>query len=308
MTKEIEVEKNLTPIRLDLYLKEKLKNYSRKKIAFFIKKGDILVNSKKVKPSFLLKGKEKISIDLKEEKKELIPLPLKKEPEILYEDQDFLVINKPQGINVHPNLKNLNKPSIASWLILKYPFLKGVGEDPFRPGIVHRLDKETSGILVIAKNIKAFFYLKEQFKKRLVKKEYLALVWGSPPFKKGIVDLPLARSKKSPLRRKVVIKKIDEKAKEAITSYEVIKRFKNFTLLKVIPKTGRTHQIRVHFASLGFPVVGDKEYGKKKNRSLSLKRHFLHAYYLEFKSLTEKTIQIKSNLPEELKNFLEKLS
>lgn len=307
MEKELVVEEGILPIRLDLYLKEKIKNYSRKKIADFIQKGEILVNDKKSKPSLILKGKEKITLKIEEEKKELIPLTLKKEPEILYEDENYLIINKPSGVNTHPNLKNLNEPSIASWLIFKYPYLKNVGEDPLRPGIVHRLDKDTSGILVITKNNQAFFNLKEQLQKRLVKKEYLALVWGNLPFVKGTINYPLARSKKSPFRRKIVLDK-NQKSKEALTFYEVLKRFKDFSLIKVIPKTGRTHQIRVHFASLGFPLVGDKEYGKRKNKKIKINRLFLHAFYLEFNSLDKKTIKIECPLPYELIQFLKILA
>ncbi len=305
MKKEIIVEENIDPIRLDIYLKQKL-NYSRKKIAEFIKKGEILVNDKKSKPSFILKGKEKITLKIEEEKKELIPLTLEKEPEILYEDENYLIIDKPSGVNTHPNFKNLNEPSIASWLIFKYPYLKNVGEDPLRPGIVHRLDKDTSGILVIAKNSQAFLNLKEQFQKRLVKKEYLALVWGNPPFDKGIINYPLARSKKSPFRRKIVLDK-NQNSKEALTFYEVLKRFKDFSLIKVIPKTGRTHQIRVHFSSIGFPLVGDKEYGKRKNKKIKINRLFLHAFRCEFYSLDKKTIKIKCPLPQELMKFLKTL-
>ncbi|MGB9726589.1 MAG: RluA family pseudouridine synthase [Minisyncoccia bacterium] len=307
MKKEIIVEENIKPVRLDIYLKQKLLNYSRKQIAEFIKNGEILINDKKVKPSFLLKGKEKIALKIKKEKKELIPLPLKPEPKILYEDKNYLIIDKPSGINTHPNLKNLNQPSIASWLVDKYPFLKKVGEDFFRPGIIHRLDKDTSGILVIVKNNQSFFHLKEQFQKRLVKKEYLALVWGNLPFDSGFINYPLARSKKSPFRRKIVFNQT-QKAKEALTFYQVLKRFKEFSLIRVIPKTGRTHQIRVHFASIGFPIVGDREYGKRKGKNLNFNRLFLHAFRIEFISLNNQLIKIESPLPKELKDFLEKLS
>lgn len=310
MFKKIKVEAGINPLRLDLYLKEKLKNYSRTKISQYIKEGLILVNNKKVKPKLLLKGGEEITIKTFTKRKNiLIPLNIQPEPEILYEDEDFLIIDKPALVNVHPNLNNINQPTIASWLIFKRPQLKNVGEDPLRPGIVHRLDKDTSGILVIAKNQESFNYLKEKFKNREIYKEYLALVWGKIPYLKGEIDFSLARSKKSPFRQKAVVsqEKKSKKTRSAITFYEVLKRFKNFTLLKVIPKTGRTHQIRVHLASIGFPVVGDKEYGKQKNKKIILNRHFLHASYLEFISKSGKIIKLYSNLTKELQEFLKNL-
>jgi len=305
MKKALEVEKSLFPQRIDLYLKNKLSDISRSKIVSLLKQGKILVNEKKVKPSFILKGGEKILINFHEEKKELIPLPLEREPEILYEDKNYLVINKPAGILVHPNLKNLNQPTISSWLIFKWPNLKGVGEDPLRPGIVHRLDKETSGVLAIAKNNQSFFHLKEQFQKRLVKKEYLTLVWGNIKKDSGEINIPLTYSKKSPFRRKISDFKSSKKSLSAITYYKVIKRFKDFALLKVIPKTGRTHQIRVHLASLGFPVVGDKEYGPKNRRlPFTLNRQFLHAIKISFLTIDNTLLEIEAPLPEDLENVL----
>ncbi|HOK17374.1 MAG TPA: RluA family pseudouridine synthase [Candidatus Paceibacterota bacterium] len=308
MKKALEVEKSLFPQRIDLYLKNKLSDISRSKIVSLLKQGKILINEKKVKPSFILKGGEKILINFHEEKKELIPLPLEREPEILYEDKNYLVINKPAGILVHPNLKNLNQPTISSWLIFKWPNLKGVGEDPLRPGIVHRLDKETSGVLAIAKNNQSFFHLKEQFQKRLVKKEYLTLVWGNIKKDSGEINIPLTYSKKSPFRRKISNFKSPKKSLSAITYYKVIKRFKDFALLKVIPKTGRTHQIRVHLASLGFPVVGDKEYGPKNRRlPFTLNRQFLHAIKISFLTIDNTLLEIEAPLPEDLENVLKLL-
>ena len=308
MKKALEVEKSLIPQRTDLYLKNKLSDISRSKIVSLLKQGKILVNEKKVKPSFILKGGEKILINFHEEKKELIPLPLKREPKILYEDKNYLVINKPAEILVHPNLKNLNQPTISSWLIFKWPNLKGVGEDPLRPGIVHRLDKETSGVLAIAKNNQSFFHLKEQFQKRLVKKEYLTLVWGNIKKDSGEINIPLTYSKKSPFRRKISDFKSSKKSLSAITYYKVIKRFKDFALLKVIPKTGRTHQIRVHLASLGFPVVGDKEYGPKNRRlPFTLNRQFLHAIKISFLTIDNTLLEIEAPLPEDLENVLKLL-
>ncbi len=309
MKKEIKVKEDISAIRLDIYLKKELSEYSREKIKKWIKNKQILVNNKEVKPNFLLKGGEIISLDIEEEeKKELIPLLLSPEPKILYEDENFLGIDKPPGVIVHPNFKNLNQPTIASWLIYRWPFLRKVGEDPLRPGIVHRLDKETSGVLVVCKNNKSFDHLKTQFKKRLVEKEYIVLVKGTIPFKKGEINLPLARSKKSPLKRKIVLgqKTGNEKIKPALTTYQVIKKYQNFTLLKVFPKTGRTHQIRVHLSAIGFPVVGDSLYGKDKTKISP--RLFLHARKISFWGLDQEKIEIISPLPKDLKEILKKLN
>jgi len=313
--KKIFVGQLSKPIRLDKYLKNIFKNISREKIIFFIKQGKIKIKDKqKVKPSFLLKGGEEIYLDISDFKKSkkafiLEPQSLRPEPEILYENEDLLIINKPAGVAVHPSLNNLNTPSLVNWLLGKYSFLAQVGEDKLRPGIVHRLDKETSGVLVIAKNNSSFNYLKNLFKQRKIKKKYVALVRGELTNLKGEINLPLIRSQKSPLKRKVVIGDIKEKKlKTALTKYRVLKRLSGFTLLEIIPETGRTHQIRVHLASIGFPVVGDKLYGKsKKSADLSLSRHFLHAQEISFLSPSGKMLEIKTSLPKELKNFLQQL-
>ncbi len=314
--KKIIVEQIPKPVRLDKYLKEVIKDISREKIVFLIKQGKIKIkNKEKIKPSLLLKGEEEIYLDdsVIQKSKEipvLKPLPLSLEPKILYENNDLLVIDKPAGILTHASLDNLNSPSIASWLIDKYPFISQVGEDKLRPGIVHRLDKDTSGVLIIVKNNNSFFYLKNLFKQRKVKKRYIALVKGELKQSKGEIDFPLTRSKKSTVKQKVVVKKTEEtKAKTALTKYQVLERFKGFTLLEIIPETGRTHQIRVHLASIGFPVVGDKLYGKfKKSDNLNLSYHFLHAQEVSFISPTGEKLVIKTSLPQELKEFLNQLS
>lgn len=309
MKKEFLVEENEKFKRLDLFLKERLP-FSRKKISNLIKSGNVFIEGKKVKPSLILKGGEKVIVEFNEnEATELIPLPVVPDPKILFEDENYLAIDKPSGIIVHPNLKNLNQPTISSWLIYKWPELKKVGEDPLRPGIVHRLDKETSGVLLVCKTNEAFFHLKEQFQKRLVKKEYLALVLGEIKKDKGIIDFPLSYSRKSPFKRKIVLKgKENKKAKPALTSFKVIKRFKGFTFLKLFPHTGRTHQIRVHLSSLGFPIVGDTKYGFKKAKlPFSVPRLFLHAFKISFKTIDGKFLEIESPLSDDLERVLNSL-
>jgi len=313
MTKIIIVEELSNPVRLDRYLKKEIKDISREKIIHCIKDGKIRIKGKnKIKPSHILKGGEKILLEISDFldsiKKPLLikPQSISPEPEILYENENLLVINKPSGIIVHPTINNITKPSIASWFLQKYPFVFDIGEDRLRPGIVHRLDKETSGVLILAKNNLVFDYLKNLFKARKIKKKYIALVRGEIKKQQGIIDLPLIRSKKSPIKRKVVIKK--DEGKSALTNYKVLKRYQGYTLLEICPETGRTHQIRVHLASIGFPVVGDKIYGKlKKSEGLNLSRHFLHAQEIFFVSFNGKPLKIQSPLPGGLKKILQQL-
>lgn len=232
---------------------------------------------------------------------------------IVYEDKNLLVLNKPAGLITHPKNLTDTQNSVTGWLIEKYPELKNVGE-PFvasgkeipRAGVVHRLDKETSGLLLTAKNNEVFFYLKKLFQDRKIKKHYLALVNGRPKESKGMISAPLGRIG---LKRttKMVGKKLVDK-KEALTEYLTVKNFDNYTLLDIILHTGRTHQIRVHLNSIGTPVSGDKVYGFKKLKSpTGLSRLFLHAYKLEFTAPDGKKMVIETDLPEDLQKVLNKL-
>ncbi len=249
--------------------------------------------------------------------------------QIIYEDNDIIAVNKPAGVLVHEacNMKHESKKvssfkfqvsSIVDWLIKKYPEIKNVGEDKSRPGIVHRLDKDTSGVLLIAKNQKTFEYLKEQFKNRKIKKTYLALIYGSLKNNEGVIESAIAKSKKD-FRKKAVHGELAGKIREAVTEYKVIKHLmlKNkkhqmldsYTLVEAYPKTGRTHQIRVHFQSIGHPVVCDKLYGPKKQEChFGLSRHFLHAVSLEFDLPSGGRIKIEADLPEDLQNVLNVLN
>jgi len=221
------------------------------------------------------------------------------EPKIIYEDNNFLVVYKPAGLIVHKT-KNNNEYNLVDWLIKKYPEIKNVGDEPvLRPGIVHRLDKDTSGIMLVARNQNSFNYFKNLFQKHLIKKTYLALVWGKPKEDKGIINKPIGL-KSGTTKRSVYSFKMQ---KQAITEYKVLKSFKDekgnlFSLLEIFPKTGRTHQIRVHFKSIGCPVCGDKLYGRRND---GFKRLMLHALSLEF-SINNSKIKIESEIPKEF-NF-----
>jgi 23S rRNA pseudouridine1911/1915/1917 synthase len=216
------------------------------------------------------------------------------EIKILYEDNDLLVVDKPAEVVVFPDL--------IDYLIEKYPELKNTGEAP-RYGVVHRLDKDTSGILLVAKSTEALIFLQKEFINRRVEKKYIALAEGEIKEEFGEIKTLIARSKKD-FRKQVV----SSNGREAITEFRVLERFKNYTLLEVQIKTGRRHQIRCHLSYLKHPIAGDKMYSFKNSKiPEGLKRQFLHASYLKIKTPNGKTKEFQSNLPEELKKVLENL-
>ncbi len=245
---------------------------------------------------------------------------------IIEETDDFLVVYKSPGLIVHGG-QGVKEPALSDLLVSRYPEIKNVGEDPDRPGIVHRLDKEVGGLLIVAKNNESFFFFKDQFKKRKINKEYRALVFGQIINDFDTINFPIARSKKTgkmaalPLssknkeklsnRDKGNIKSLMA-SKEAQTTFTVLKRFVNYSLLKIQISTGRTHQIRVHMGAYGHPIVGDDVYGNKKcrekNKKINLERVFLEANKLLFTYLDKKTYSYESDLPEDLENFLNNLN
>ncbi|MEK7167232.1 MAG: RluA family pseudouridine synthase [Patescibacteria group bacterium] len=227
--------------------------------------------------------------------------------DIIYENKDFLIINKPSGLIVHPTtFKEEN--TLVHFLIKYCPQIKNVGDDTnMRPGIVHRLDKDVSGLMVIAKTQEAFDFLKKQFQERKVKKEYYALVYGEVKEKKGIIDLALGFSKRKSKIKMTVFSQ--NKSKSAITEYEVLKKISNFTLLKVKIKTGRTHQIRAHLNFIGHPILGDKIYRnkgleRKTKKKIKLDRIFLHCFKLGFFDLENKWMEFEKEMPEELNKII----
>lgn len=292
--------------RLDKFLAQKLEDKSRSQIQKMVKGGSVLVNGKIPAVHQFLKEKDIIEI------KELKPKKIKPRQEtkfklnIVFDDDNYLVVDKPAGLLVHPTDKG-EKQTLIDLIFKKYPEIKNVGENNKRPGIVHRLDKDVSGLMVIARNQKAFDDLKKQFKRRKIKKEYMALVFGKMEKTEGIIDFPIGRSVKG-FKMAARAKTAPEKSKEAITEYEVIDEYKNYSLLKIIIKTGRTHQIRVHLKAAGHPVVGDQLYKPKKLKfKKKLDRIFLHSSLLGFYDLKGSYKEFKSDLPVKLKNYLKRI-
>ncbi|MDD6795274.1 MAG: RluA family pseudouridine synthase [Clostridiaceae bacterium] len=293
------VEENYEGARVDKYLSEIIDGKSRSYLQGLIKKGNILVNDKEIKSNYKLKTLDEIKVNMPE------PLELKVEAEdipldIIYEDSDCIVVNKPQGMVVHPAPGNYTGTLVNALLYhcKDLSTINGV----IRPGIVHRIDKDTTGILVVAKNDTSHNFLSKQLRNHSMKREYIALVEGRITADKGTVDKPLARSKKDRLKIAIV-----EGGRRAVTHYEVLERFKSTTLIKCVLETGRTHQIRVHMASLGHPLVGDPVYGFKKQK-YKLQGQMLHAKTLGFIHPTTKSyMEFTSKLPDYYEDLLNKL-
>ncbi len=228
---------------------------------------------------------------------------------VLYEDKDILVIDKPSGISVHGDGRS-KKKTIADWILKNYPKMKNVGEpmgEILRPGIVHRLDRETSGVMLLAKNKKAYEFLKGQFKNREIKKTYHAIVSGFVRDDRGVINKPIGRSPVD-FRRYLSGRGVRGEIREAITQYKVLKRFKapsKFTYLEVYPKTGRTHQIRVHMKYLNHPMVCDSLYNPGAPCPKGITRLALHAKAIEFKDLKGKIVKVESPLPLQFRKVLE---
>ncbi|MGA3345197.1 MAG: RluA family pseudouridine synthase [Terracidiphilus sp.] len=319
--------------RLDQFLVAQLEGVSRSRVQLLIDQGDVLVNGIVEKASLKLRGGERIDIT-----GEPHPAPLKAMAEeipldVVYEDADLAVINKPAGMMVHAgsgqNEDERSRGTLVNALLFRFKALSATGGD-LRPGIVHRLDKDTSGLIVVAKNDRTHAALAEMFSSRQIKKTYIALVQGSLERAKGTINANVGRD---PVRRTRMTAKPLGDARTAVTHYEIVRRLTNrfgkFTLIRVRIETGRTHQIRVHMASIGHPVVGDTLYGgsgqltdqvasnaatskaarrKSEPERLKLGRNFLHAARLEFPHpKTGKLLQLEAPLPAELEAFLSSL-
>lgn len=231
------------------------------------------------------------------------------EPIVIYEESDFLVINKPAGLIVHCALPKLHgseggprESSVVSWLLKKYPEVATVGDDPEnRAGIVHRLDRDTSGVMIIPRTQDAFLFFKNLFQTKTVHKTYMALVYGAPKDAKGTIDKPIGLNSGT-VKRTVHVKNA-KMVKDAVTDYEVVRTFEidgtQVSLVRVCPRTGRTHQIRVHMASINCSIVGDTLYGPKK-QSIQISRQFLHADSIEFPTPRGNRLTISADMPPEL--------
>jgi 23S rRNA pseudouridine1911/1915/1917 synthase len=287
--------------RLDRFLAAQLPEQSRAVVQRWIKEGRAMVNGRPAKAGMALKPGDRISLTIPE------PTPTELRPEaiplhILYEDADVIAIDKPAGMVVHPAAGH-QSGTLVNAVLHHFPGLEGVGEGG-RPGIVHRLDKDTSGIILVAKNARAHRHLQAQFKNRTIHKTYLALVHGQMKNEEGLIDAPIGRHQRHRKRMAIVPA---HRGRVAQTIYQVLAYYDMNTLVAAHPLTGRTHQIRVHFASLRHPLVGDTVYGRRDVYKLG--RHFLHAHRIQFQRPADDTsLTLESPLPPDLQALLARLS
>ncbi|MFN3479493.1 MAG: RluA family pseudouridine synthase [Thermodesulfovibrionales bacterium] len=305
MIQELNVEESEKGQRIDLYLTKRT-GLTRSKVQRLIREGYILVNGEKVKQNYKVKENNKIKINIPSEEIEgLIPEPLP--VEILYKDDYLVVVDKPAGMVVYPAAGH-RKGTLMNALAYHLDKLATIG-GPLRPGVVHRLDKDTSGVMVIAIDDRVYYDLVEQFRKRSITRRYIALVYGPLKDEEGEIAKPIGRSESNRKKMSTIVRK----GKEAVTRWRVIKRFKDATLIEVRLGTGRTHQIRVHFSSIGNPVLGDRTYGRKTElvigkRRVVFPRQMLHAETLGFRHpVTGEEMEFTSAIPQDMKDAIKKL-
>ena len=286
--------------RLDSYISKSNLDLSRSMVQKLIKENRVFVNGKNEKESYKIKVNDNITIqieDPKSSKLEAQDIPLN----IIYEDNDIIVINKPKGMVVHPGNGNPDNTLVNAVLAHCKGSLSGIGGE-IRPGIVHRIDKDTSGLIIVAKNDKSHINLSEQIKNHEVTKIYTALVKGNISEDEATIDMPIGRDKKD--RKKM---SVTRDGKEAVSHIKVVKRYGNYTLIRVKIDTGRTHQIRVHMAKIGHPVIGDEVYSSGKNE-FGVKGQMLHSTILKFKHpISGKEIMLEAPLPQYFEDVLSKL-
>jgi len=306
--KKITIDDQNAGERIDKFLKEEFfldMEMTRGEVIRKIKEGQILLNGKIVKPSYVLKEQDEISIENRKNEDRLVPNE-KIKAEVVYQDENIIVVNKPAGLQVHPS-DTEKENTLANGLVVEFPEIENIHDGSqdswIRPGIVHRLDKDTSGAMVVARNEKTFFELKRKFADREIRKNYVALVYGHLEKEKGVVDEPIARAA-SFKKQKIATGRTKGTARPAVTEYRLLKRYEDFDFVEALPKTGRMHQIRVHLASMGNPIVGDAKY-KRKNLSKpdGITRQLLHAQRLEFE-LWNKKYRFEAPLPEDFAVFL----
>ena len=286
--------------RLDSYLAKELNEVSRTFVQKLIKEGLVQVNEKAVKPSYIVETGDYIRVEFPKPKElEIMPedIPL----DIVFQDEDIVIINKPQDMVVHPAPGNYSG-TLVNGLLFHIDTLSSIN-GIIRPGIVHRLDKDTSGLLVVAKNDFAHRFLSEELKQRKMKRNYIALVHGVLKKDEGTIDAPIGRHPKD--RKKMAV--TNKNSKEAITHYKVLDRYDNYSLLELSLETGRTHQIRVHMAYINCPILGDPVYSRGKNE-FGLDKQMLHAYRLGFiHPSTKEYVEFKSDLPPYFKKLIDVL-
>ncbi len=295
------VEAGETGKRLDIYISIKNQDITRTSAQRLIEEGHILVNGNKQKVAYKVSENDVITVEEVSPKK--IELKAQNIPlQVIYEDNDIIVVNKPKGMVVHPANGNPDGTLVNAIMAICKESLSGIGGE-IRPGIVHRLDKDTSGLLIVAKNDKAHVNMSEQIKNHQVKKTYIALVRGIIKENEATINMPIGRSKTD--RKKMAVVK---EGKNAITHIKVLKRYDKYTLLQINIETGRTHQIRVHLSQIGYPIVGDYTYSNGKNE-FGIVGQCLHAQKLEFKHpITNKEMKLEAPLPDYFENIIKKLN
>ncbi len=315
------VEEKDNKKRLDKFLTENLSDWSRSQVQKIIKNNQVLLGNKPVSANYKVKIGDEIILEephnnfnsLLKEKASQFKL---KDIEIIKATKDYVVVNKPAGLTVHGG-EGVRGITLVDLLLEKYPNLRKIGDDPARPGIVHRLDKEVSGLMVIALNQNFFDDLKKQFQKRTVFKKYLALVYGAVDKEEGEIVFPIKRASNGKRMAAMPVTNRDELnieqngVRRAITSFQVKQKFINYTFLEIAIKTGRTHQIRVHMLAYGHPIVGDNLYStarsRLQNKKIKLNRIFLVAYQLSFKDLNDEEQSFEIKLPNDLEEVLRKV-
>jgi 23S rRNA pseudouridine1911/1915/1917 synthase len=287
--------------RLDHILVERNPDLSRSRLQKLIRSGLVTVNGQVVtKTGFKLEGGESVATLIPAPKEPLIdPEPI--HLDIIFENDDLIVINKPPGMVVHPSPGH-DSGTLVHAVLAHAPNLRGVGGER-RPGIIHRLDKDTSGLIVVAKNDKAMTVLQAQFKDRTIEKRYLALVDGSPQTSSGRIETPIGRD---PSHRKRMSVVPASRGRESLTIFHSLEKLSQHTLLEALPRTGRTHQIRVHLAYIGIPILGDRLYGRRRP-SHPISRHFLHAQGLTLQLPDGEQVSFEAPLPQDLQLVLDEL-
>jgi 23S rRNA pseudouridine1911/1915/1917 synthase len=290
--------------RLDRALAVRLPALSRSQLQRLIREGHVRVDGHAVKASYRLEGGERVIVTLPEpQETDLIPqaIPL----DIRFEDDDLLVVNKRAGMVVHPAPGHADG-TLVNAVLAHCPDLPGIGGEK-RPGIVHRLDRDTSGLIIVAKNDQALRHLQRQFKQRSVRKKYLALVEGIPQQRRALIDAPIGRNPGNRKQMAVIAPGSGAQSRPARTRYEVVGTYDGYALLACFPETGRTHQIRVHLRFIAHPIAGDEVYGFRRRR-LDIERHFLHAAGLTFRRPhDEQELSLEAELPEDLQRVLDGL-